>query len=121
VDVKDSWLLLLLSFLSFTSARSLSCGLESGEHVGPEPVEIRAQRFQAGRVDRVDATSSVRAVRDQTRILEHPEVLGDRGAADGKIASQLAHGARAGHEALENGATGAIAQGVPRVYFVSYH
>jgi hypothetical protein len=48
-------------------------------------------------------------------------VLGDRGAADWKVASQLAHGAWAGHEALENGATGAIAQGVPRVYFVSCH
>ena len=89
--------------------------------MGPEPVEISAQRFQAGQVHRVDATSSFRAVGDQTRILEYPQVLGDRGAADWKVASQLAHGAWAGHEALENGATSAITQGVPRVYSVSCH
>ncbi len=87
----------------------------------PKSVEISAQRFQAGRVDSVDATSPFRAVGDQTRMLQHPQVLGDGGTADWKVASQLAHRAWAGHEALEDGATGAIAQGVPRVYFVSYH
>jgi hypothetical protein len=89
--------------------------------VGPEPVEISVQRFQTGRIHRVDATSAFRAVGDQTCILEHPQVLGDRGAADWKVVSQLAHGAWADDEALENGTTGAIAQGIPRVYFVSYH
>jgi len=89
--------------------------------MGPEPVEISAQCFQARRVYRVYATSSFRAVKDETGVLEHPQVLRDRGAADRKVASQFAHGAWAGHEALEDGATGAIAKGVPRVYFVSYH
>jgi hypothetical protein len=121
VNVKDSSLLLLLSFLSFTSAWSLRDGLERGERVIPEPVEISAQRFQAGRVDRVYATSSFRTVGDQTRILEHPQVLGDRGAADWKVVSQLAHGVWSDDEALEDGATGAIAQSVPRVSFVSNH
>jgi hypothetical protein len=121
VNVKNSSLLLPLSFLSFTSAWSLRDGLESGERVSPESVEISAQRFQAGRVYRVYATSSFRAVGDQTCILEHPEVLGDRGAADWKVISQLAHGVWADYEALEDSATGAIAQGVPRVSFVSNH
>jgi hypothetical protein len=48
-------------------------------------------------------------------------MLRDRGAADWKVASQLAYRAWAGHEALEDGATSAIAQGVPRDYFVSHH
>jgi hypothetical protein len=121
VNVKDSWLLLLLSFLSLTSAWSLRDGLESGERVSPESVEISAQCFQAGRVYRVYATSSFRPVGNQTCMLEHPQVLGDRGAADWKVVSQLAHGVWADHEALEDSATGAIAQSVPRVGFVSYH
>jgi hypothetical protein len=77
--------------------------------MGPEPVEIGAQRFQAGRVHCVDATSSFGAVGDQTRMLEHPQVLGHGGTANWKVASQLTHGAWPGHEALEDGATGAIA------------
>ncbi len=87
----------------------------------PEAVEIGAQRFKAGRVDRVYATSSFCAVRDKTGVLEHPQVLGDGRAADGKVVCQFAHGAWEFHKALEDGATGAIAQGVPWVYFVSNH
>jgi hypothetical protein len=91
--LNDSWLRFLLhSFLSFTSAWSLRDGLERGERVSPEPVEISTQGFQAGRIYRVYATSSFRAVGDQTCIFEHPQVLGDCGTADWKVVSQLAHG-----------------------------
>src|SRR5688572_9416392 len=120
--MNDSWLLFLLhSFLSFTSAWSLRDGLERGERVSPEPVEISAQRFQACRVYGVYATSSFRAIGDQTCILEHPQVLGDRRAADWKLVSQLAHSVWADDEALEDSATSAIAQGVPRIGFVRNH
>jgi len=48
-------------------------------------------------------------------------MLGDGGAGDWKLTSQLTHGTGAFHESLEDGATGAITQSGPRVYFVSYH
>lgn len=75
----------------------------------PEPVEISAQRFQAGRTYRVYATSSFRPVGDQPCIFEHPQVLGDSGTADWKVVSQLAHGLGADDKALEDSATRTVA------------
>jgi hypothetical protein len=89
--------------------------------MGPEPVEIGAQRFQPGGVYGVNATSAFGSVGDKTGALEHPQVLRDRRAADWKVASQLAHGAWIGHEPLKDGATGAIAQGIPWIHSVSHH
>jgi hypothetical protein len=89
--------------------------------MGPEPLKISAQRFKARRIHRVHTASSFRAVGDKTGVLEHAQVLGNGGAADWEVASQLAHGAWTFDEALEDGATSAVAQGVPRRNSVSYH
>lgn len=87
--------------------------------MGPEPVEIGAQRFEARGVHRVNATSSFRAVGDKTGALEHPQVLGDSWPADREVAGQLPHCPRAFDETLEDRTSSAVAQGVPRGHFVS--
>ncbi len=79
-------------FLSFAPAWSFRDRLERGERLRPEAVEIGTQRFKAGPVDRVDATSSFGAVEDKPGVLEYPQVLGDGRATDGKLVSQLAYG-----------------------------
>jgi hypothetical protein len=110
-----------LSFHSPASAWSFRDGLEGGEGMSPEPVEIGAQRFEASGVHRVNATSSFRAVGDKTGALEYPQVLGDGWPADREVASQLPHCPRAFDETLEDRAPSAVAQGVPRGHFVSHH
>ena len=47
------------------------------EDVGPEGVEVAAQRLQPIAPHRVDAAIAARLDADQARPLEHPEVLGD--------------------------------------------
>jgi len=118
--VTHSWLFHLL-LVSFAFRGSLCDALECRQRLCPETVEIAAQSFDAGRIDRIDTTSSFRAIEDQTRSLQDPQMLGDGGAGDWKLTSQLTHGTGAFHESLEDGATGAITQSGPRVYFVSYH
>jgi hypothetical protein len=77
--------------------------------MGPESVEVGPQRLKAGRVHGVDPTRAVRAIRYKTSILEHPQVLRDGGTADWEVASQLTDCTWADYQALEDGATGAIA------------
>jgi len=105
----------------FSWTALLCDALECRQRLCPEAVEIAAQSFEAVRVDRINTTSSFRPIEDQTRSLQHPQVLGDSGAGDWKLTSQLTHGTRPFHESLEDGATGAIAQSIPRAYFVSHH
>jgi hypothetical protein len=110
-----------LSCRSPASVWSFRDGLEGDEGMGPEPVEIGAQRFEARGVHRVNATSSFRAVGDKTGALEHPQVLGDGWPADREVAGQLAHCPRAFGETLEDRTPSVVAQGVPWSHFVSNH
>lgn len=114
-------MLLLPSFLSPTFLRSLGGRLERAERMAPETIEIRTQRFQAGGVHRIDATSSFCALGDEAGVLEHTQVLGDGGTTDREVACQLTHGARALHETGEDRATSAIAQSIPWTECVSDH
>jgi len=107
-----SWVLLLRLF--------------DGELVGrqgaiPELIEVGAQLAEAVAVDLVDAAVAGAAVDNETRVLEHLEVLGDRGPADGQPAGELADRARASGDALEDRAPGGIAKGGPAVNRVSRH
>src|SRR4029453_2070479 len=76
--VTHSWLFHLL-LVSFAFRGSLCDALECRQRLCPEAVEIAAQSFEAVRVDRIDTTSSFRAIEDQTRSLQHPQGLGDGG------------------------------------------
>ena len=96
-------------------------GLECGEGMGPELIEISTQSRKAGRVDDIYPPSAFRAVGDKTGTLEHPEVLRNGGAADWQVPSQVADGSWPFRKAREDGATRGVAQGVPRIYIVSKH
>ena len=96
-------------------------GLECGEGMGPELIEISTQRRKAGRVDDINAPSAFWAVGDKTGTLEHPQVLRDGGAADWQVAGQLADGSWPFRKAREDVATRGVAQGVPWINVVSKH
>ena len=76
----------------------------------PERVELRAQGRQAGGVGLVDAPVALGAVHHQARILEHPQVLGDRGAADRQITGKLANSAGPLRDVGEDLASRRVAQ-----------
>ena len=54
-----------------------------GQGLRPEPVQLGAQRLEAGRVELIDAPGSRRAVAHQPGALEHLEVLRNSRPADG--------------------------------------
>ena len=57
----------------------------------------------------------------QPRVLEHLEVLRDRGPADRQLAGELADRARALGEALEDRAPRRVAERRPAIRLVSHH
>src|SRR3954449_8542936 len=75
-----SWRMVVPSAVVMTLLRAVFDGvLVGGERAGPERVELAAQLRQPVAVDLVDAAVPVPAVDHQPRVLEHLEVLGDRG------------------------------------------
>src|SRR3954469_22797819 len=95
----------------------LDDGLVGRQGAAPEPVEVGAQRGQAGRVDAVDPAVAGRLVDDQPGVLEDLEVLGDGWAADRQAAGDLADGARTLGEPLEDRAAGGVPRARPRGFF----
>src|SRR5436190_23007952 len=73
--------------LSFQFA--FRCRLEGGQRLWPELVEIRAELGDRLGLDPVDASSADAALGDETGVLQHLEVLGDRGPADRKLTGQV--------------------------------
>jgi hypothetical protein len=78
-------------FLALSSRWFLGDGPEHIERLGPESVEITAQRFQTDRVHRVNTPSAFGVVRDKAGVLEHTQVLRYGGAADWEIVCQLTY------------------------------
>src|SRR3954454_1643371 len=66
--------------------------LKGRQRLVPEPLKLLTQRRQAGWVGLIDAPVPQRPVDHQARVLEHPQVLRDCGAADGQLAGQFADG-----------------------------
>lgn len=95
--------------------------LEGGERVAPEAVEVVAKARETGDVRRVDATRPERTKGDEPRALENAEVLGDGRPRDGEPSRDFADGARSLEDALEDGATGGVAEGVPSGGLVSQY
>ena len=82
----------------------MRCGdLEAAEGAGPDAVEVITQARDAFGRELVEATSSGLAVEHKACFLEHTEMLGDGGTADGHDSSQLVDGERAAAEAVEDG------------------
>jgi len=79
--------------------------------MGPELFEVFAQALDTRGVHGIQPSSSDGFVGHQVRPLEYAEVLGDRRAADGKLASQFAHRDRTIEEPLEDRAARRVTQG----------
>ena len=95
--------------------------LERVEGDGPELVEVVAKRLESDGIDLVEPAVSLRPVDDEPRVLQDPQMLGDRGTADRELARQLADGQRAGREARQDRAAGRIAERVELGMLVSRH
>src|SRR3954464_10092631 len=75
--------------------------LESRERALPHLVEVAAQDRQPGRIDLVQAACARLAVDHQADVLEHLQVLGDRGPAHRELGRELADRPRAVGQAVE--------------------
>ncbi len=90
--------------------------------LSPEPIEVVAERIDAGRVQLVDSPITLGTIDDQMRVLQDPQVLRNRGTADRKAARELAHRLRSLEQAFENRPPGRIAQRIQLLtMFVSNH
>jgi hypothetical protein len=76
--------------------------LEGRHGLIPEPVEVLAQGVDPVRVELVDAAVAGRPVDHEARVLEHLEVLRDRGPADRQLTRELADGRRTVRQPLED-------------------
>jgi hypothetical protein len=99
----------------------LDGGLEAGQGLVPEVVEIRAQIAQAVGIEPIDAAGADRLVDDQPGILQHLQVLGDRGPADWQVARQLTDRPWTIGQPFEDGSPRGVAQGRQRIRLVSCH
>jgi hypothetical protein len=87
-------------------------GFEVFEGNAPEAVEIRSEIGESGQVDLVETARPDGAVADEMSILEHTQVLRDRGAADGKAGGEIAHRARPSAQAIKESAAVEIAKSI---------
>src|SRR5215208_3148000 len=75
--------LITASLVCWLIGLSFLCGfLEGRERVLPEALEVLAQLGERVAVDAVIVARALSAVADEARLLEHAEVLRDRGARD---------------------------------------
>lgn len=81
----------------------------------PEPVELRAQRADPGRVEVIDAARAGGPVADQPGVFEHLQVLRDRWSADRQLAGEFADRAWSLGQALEDRAPRSISERAPFV------
>lgn len=96
--------------------------LECFERFCPEAIEVVAQRGKRVGVERVHALVAARLVDHEPRVLQDSEVLGNSGAADGKVAREFDDRQRAVLEqARQDRATSAVADGIERGVLVSNH
>src|SRR5271169_1683544 len=82
-----------------------NCGLECGQGLIPELVEVGAQGADAVQTHLVNAAVAVGPVDDQPGVLEHFEVLGDGRAADGQVTRQLSDRLRTSCQAFKDRAS----------------
>ena len=88
--------------------------------MGPELVEVVAQRCEACWIELVEPAIPGRAVRDEVCVLEDTEVLRDRRSADGEPPCEIADRERSIDQAEEDGSPGGFAEGVELRVLVSH-
>src|SRR3954468_14856836 len=87
----------------------------------PEPVEVGAQGADAVRVQLVEPAGAVLAVGNETRLLQHLQVLGDSGPGDRQLVGDLPHRPWTLSQELEDGPPGRVAQCGHAILLVSLH
>src|SRR5437879_2919307 len=111
---RSAWSLLLLL--------SLFHGLlERTKSPIPELVEVGAQGAHALGIELIQPPGPLLAVDHQARLLEHLEVLGDRGTRDRQLSGELTHRAGAFGQELEDRPASGVAQRAYPVGCVSVH
>src|SRR6266481_5012590 len=111
---QSAWSLLLLL--------SLFHGLlERKKSSAPELVEVRAQGADSLGIELIEPPGALLAVDHEARLLEHLEVLGDRGARDWQLSGELPHRAGTFGQQLEDRPPSGVAQGAEPVLCVSVH
>ena len=95
--------------------------LERGQRLSPESIEVLAQRINALGIDGLHTAGSGGSIRDEIGPLEHTEVLGNRGAADGEFGGEFADRQGAFEKAREDRPAGRIPQGVELGFLVRCH
>ena len=91
---------------------SVRRAFEGRERVVPEPIEIRAQRFDPAGIQLVETAVADRPVDDELCVFEDAQVLGDRGPADRKARAPVRRPAVVLQQPLEDGAPGGVAEGI---------
>jgi hypothetical protein len=95
-------------------------GLERREGGLPEPVEVRAELAQPVGVEPVDAARADLPLGHEPGLLQYPQVLRDGRPADGELTCELADGAGARLQELEDPPASRIAERIHRTC-VSHH
>ena len=88
--------------------------------MGPQAIEVGTQPLDACEVELVQAPVARRTINDELRTLQYPEMLRDRRPADWKVAGQVADGAGALEQALEDRAASGVPQCVPFPIFLNF-
>src|SRR5258708_2411633 len=99
----------------------LDAPLERLEGLGPEVVEVVAQRSERLRVQRIHPPVAERLVYDQMGVLQDAQMLRDRRPADGEPARELDDRLRTVQQPREDGTPGRVANGVHRGVLASNH
>lgn len=82
------------------------------EHVVPESIQIAAKVLEPAPLDAVEPPRAIALRAHEPSALEHPQMLGHRGAGDAKPARDTPHRKRAAPEPLEDKAAGRIREGL---------
>ena len=99
---------------------ALCRGLECGELLVPEPVQVGAQRAEPVRVELVEPAGAGLPVDYQTGLFQHPQMLGDRGATHREPSGELDDRPRARSQALEDAAPGRVGERRERMVVSSH-
>ena len=95
---------------------------ERKERLGPEPIKVLLDDSKAPGIQLVDTTRPLAIVSNQQRRLEYGEMLRHSGPGDVELPGEFTNGHRSfEEEPREDGAAGAVTQGVELHVFVSAH
>jgi hypothetical protein len=90
--------------------RGFRGGLESTERFFPDLIEVGSQQGDAFGIQLIDSASAGLAVADETRILQHFQMLRDGGTAYRHGSGKFVDGHRTACELLEDGHAGRVAE-----------